>query len=67
MALIYRRKNMSKAVGSIFGSGSTGTYGYENNYTNYLQNYNTENYDNTLNNLTQNALNMSQNLSSMPA
>ncbi len=58
---------MSKAVGSIFGSGSTGTYGYENNYTNYLQNYNTNNYDNTLNNLTQNALNMSQNLSSMPA
>ncbi len=58
---------MSKAVGSIFGSGSTGTYGYENNYTNYLKNYNTANYDNTLNNLTQNALNMSQNLSSMPA
>ena len=58
---------MSKAVGSIFGSGSTGTYGYENNYTNYLQNYNTENYDNTLNNMTQNALTMSQNLSSMPA
>lgn len=57
---------MSKAVGSIFGSGSTGRYGYENNYTNYLQNYNTDNYDNTLNNLTQNALNMSQNISSMP-
>lgn len=58
---------MSKAVGSIFGSGSTGTYGYENNYTNYLQNYNTDNYDQTLNNLTQNALDMSQTLSSMPA
>lgn len=58
---------MSKAVGSIFGSGSTGTYGYERNYTNYLQNYNTDNYDQTLNNLTQNALDMSQNLSSMPA
>ena len=58
---------MSKAVGSIFGSGSTGSYGYENNYTNYLKNYNTANYDSTLNNMTQNALNMSQNLSSMPA
>lgn len=58
---------MSKAVGSIFGSGSTGTYGYERNYTNYLQNYNTDNYDQTLNNLTKNALDMSQNLSSMPA
>lgn len=57
---------MSKAVGSIFGSGSTGTYGYENKYTNYLKNYNTDNYDSTLKNLTQNALDMSQNLSSMP-
>ena len=62
----YKEKKMSKAVGSIFGSGSTGTYGYENNYTNYLQNYNTQNYDNTLNNLTQNAYQMSQNLNSMP-
>ena len=58
---------MSKAVGSIFGSGSTGTYGYENNYTNYLKKYNTANFDNTLNNLTQNAYDLSQNLSSMPA
>lgn len=58
---------MSKAVGSIFGSGSTGTYGYERNYTNYLQNYNTDNYDQTLNNLTRNAVDMSQNLASMPA
>lgn len=57
---------MSKAVGSIFGSGSTGTYGFENNYTNYLNNYNTGNYDNTLNNLTANALSMSQNLGAMP-
>ena len=37
---LFKEKNMSKAVGSIFGSGSTGRYGYENNYTNYLQNYN---------------------------
>ncbi|MBQ9271118.1 MAG: hypothetical protein IJ218_02485 [Alphaproteobacteria bacterium] len=58
---------MSKSIGKIFGSGSTGTYGYENNYTNYLQNYNTANYDNTLNNMTAAALNMSQNLNSLPA
>ena len=57
---------MSKAVSSIFGSGSTGTYGFEKNYTNYLNNYNTGNYDNTLNNLTANALSMSQNLGAMP-
>ena len=58
---------MSKSIGKIFGSGSTGTYGYENNYTNYLQNYNTANYDNTLDNMTATALNMSQNLGSLPA
>lgn len=58
---------MSKSIGKIFGSGSTGTYGYENNYTNYLQNYNTANYDNTLDNMTAAALNMSQNLGSLPA
>ena len=58
---------MSKSIGKIFGSGSTGTYGYENNYTNYLQNYNTANYDNTLDNMTATALNMSQNLGSLAA
>lgn len=58
---------MSKSIGKIFGTGSTGTYGYENNYTNYLQNYNTANYDNTLNNMTAAALNMSQNLNAFPA
>ncbi len=58
---------MSKSIGKIFGVGSTGTYGYENNYTNYLKNYNTANYDNTLNNMTAAALNMSQNLSALPA
>lgn len=58
---------MSKSIGKIFGTGSTGTYGYENNYTNYLQNYNTANYDNTLNNMTSAALNMSQNLGTLPA
>lgn len=57
---------MSKSIGKIFGAGSTGTYGYENNYTNYLQNYNTANYDNTLNNMTSAALNMSRNLNALP-
>ena len=58
---------MSKSIGKIFGTSSTGTYGYENNYMNYLNNYNTSNYDNTLNNMTAAALNMSQNLNAMPA
>ena len=58
---------MSKSIGKIFGTGSTGTYGYENNYMNYLNNYNTSNYDNVLNNMTSAALNMSQNLNSLPA
>ena len=57
---------MSKSIGKVFGSGSTNTYGYENNYLNYLNNYNTSNYDSTLNNMTSAALNMSKNLSSMP-
>lgn len=57
---------MSKAVGKIFGTSSVNNYGYENNYVNYLKNYDTANYDNTQNNMTSAALNMSQNLSSMP-
>lgn len=57
---------MSKAVGSVFGSGSTGTYGYENNYLNYINNYDTSNYDNTLKNMTSTALNMSNNLGTLP-
>jgi len=58
---------MSKSIGKIFGTSSPNTYGYENNYMNYLNNYNTSNYDNTLNNMTSTALNMSRNLSSMPS
>ncbi len=57
---------MSKSVGKIFGSSSTSPYGYEKNYLNYLGNYNTSNYDNTLNNMTKQALNMSQNLNNLP-
>ncbi len=57
---------MSKSVGKIFGSSSASPYGYEKNYLNYLENYNTSNYDNTLNNMTRQALNMSQNLNNLP-
>ena len=57
---------MSKSIGKIFGSGSLNNYGYENNYVDYLKNYNTEAYDNTQNNMTAAALNMSQNLDNMP-
>lgn len=55
---------MSKSIGKVFGTGSTSPYGYETNYLNYLSNYDTKNYDNTLNNLTAQSLNMSQNLGS---
>lgn len=58
---------MSKSIGKIFGTGSTGTYGYENNYTNYLQNYNTANYDAAVSNMTDIGLNMTQNLGNLPA
>lgn len=57
---------MSKSIGRVFGTGSTSQYGYEQNYLNYLRNYDTSNYDNTLNNMTSAALAMSGNLSSMP-
>lgn len=57
---------MSKAVGKVFGSGSTGTYGYETNYTNYLRGYNTADYDQTLKNMVSNAADMSKNLQYMP-
>lgn len=57
---------MSKSIGKVFGSGSSKAYGYEKNYTNYLQNYDTSNYDNTLRNMTQTALAASQKLGSLP-
>ena len=53
---------MSKSIGKVFGTSSVTPYGYENSYLNYLSNYDTSNYDKTLNNLTSQALNMSQNL-----
>jgi hypothetical protein len=57
---------MSKSIGKIFGTGSVNTYDYENNYLNYLKNYDTSAYDGTVNNMTAQALNMSDNLSSLP-
>lgn len=57
---------MSKSIGKVFANSSTDKYGYEKNYLNYLGNYDTSNYDNTLKNMTGQAFDMSKNLSSMP-
>lgn len=57
---------MSKSIGKVFANSSTDKYGYEKNYLNYLGNYDTSNYDNTLKNMTGQALSMSQNLGNMP-
>ncbi len=57
---------MSKSIGKLFGTGSSGVYDHENNYMNYLRQYDTTNYDTTLNNMTSTALNMSNNLGNMP-
>lgn len=59
-------KKMSKAVNSVFGGGNTKTLSYETQYQNYLKNYDTYNYDQSVKNLDNTALNMSQNLSSLP-
>lgn len=59
---------MSKAIGSVFGSGgqaSTSMYGSENEILKYLNNYDTTNYDNTLKNLVSYAANASNQLSNM--
>lgn len=57
---------MSKSIGKVFANSSTDKYGYEKNYLNYLGNYDTLNYDNTLKNMTGQAFDMSKNLSRMP-
>lgn len=57
---------MSKSIGKVFGVGSMSPYGYETNYMNYLKGYDTSNYDQTLKNMTTSALDMSNNLNSMP-
>lgn len=56
-----------KAVGSALGAGNhfTGTYGSESDILNYLNNYDTKNYDSTLSNMTNQAYAMSQNLGNM--
>ena len=58
---------MSKAIGKALGAGgaSTSMYGSENSILNYLKNYDTSNYDTTLNNLTSYAANASDNLANM--
>ena len=58
---------MSKSIGKLMGAGGapTNMYGSENAVLNYLKNYNTSNYDNTLNNLTSYASNASSQLSNM--
>lgn len=50
----------------MFSPGSTSNYGYENNYLNYLRNYNTYDYDKTANNMVATAYGMSNNLNTMP-
>lgn len=57
---------MSKSIGRMFSPGSTSNYGYENNYLNYLKNYNTYDYDQTANNMAAKAYDMSNNLNAMP-
>lgn len=58
---------MSKAIGKVLGAGgaSTSMYGSENEILKYLNNYNTTNYDNTLNNLTSYASDASKQLGNM--
>ena len=58
---------MSKSIGKLFGTGSTSAYGHENNYLDYLRQYDTSNYDSTLTNMTSTALDMSNNLGSIPS
>lgn len=58
---------MSKAIGKVLGAGnaSTSNFGSENEILNFLNNYNTTNYDNTLKNLTTYAANASNQLNNM--
>ena len=58
---------MSKSIGKLMGAGGapTNMYASENAVLKYLNNYDTTNYDNTLNNLTAYASNASNQLSNM--
>lgn len=58
---------MSKAIGKVLGAGSASTslYTSEKDILNFLNNYNTTNYDTTLDNLTSYAANASNQLADM--
>lgn len=58
---------MSKSIGKLLGAGSASVSMNiaENDVLNYLKNYDTSNYDKTLNNLTSYAATASQNLNNM--
>lgn len=58
---------MSKSIGKFLGAGtaSTSKTSAENEILNYLKNYDTSDYDTTLNNLNNYAVNASQNLNNM--
>ena len=58
---------MSKSIGKILGAGgaSTSLFGSENDVLKYLNGYNTQNYDTTLNNLTSYAADASSQLGNM--
>lgn len=58
---------MSKAIGKLMGAGGAPTsfYGSEIDVLNYLRNYDTTNYDNTLKNLTSYASEASKQLNNM--
>ena len=58
---------MSKAIGKVLGAGGTPTsmYGSENGIINYLNNYDTSNYDTTIKNLASYAANASNLLNNM--
>lgn len=57
---------VNKTVGNLFASGNTGVYGSEAERLNYLNNYDTTNYDNTLKNMTSAAYGLSQQLDKRP-
>ena len=49
---------MSKSIGRVFGVGSSSPYGYETDYMQYLRGYNPYNYEQTLKNMMQGAVNV---------
>ena len=49
---------MSKSIGRIFGTGAMSPYGYETDYMQYLRGYNPYNYEQTLKNMMQGAVNV---------